>query len=59
MSTGGVSTSFPFSSSSLSHDSGILFGLNTHNNSLILYDRFKSENANMCVFAKSGSGKSF
>ncbi|MCT4617108.1 MAG: ATP-binding protein [Candidatus Gracilibacteria bacterium] len=59
ISTGGLSTTFPFTSSSLSHDSGILYGLNTHNNSLILFDRFKSENANMCVFAKSGSGKSF
>ena len=35
------------------------FQLNTHNNSLILFDRFKTENANMVVFAKSGSGKSF
>lgn len=59
MSTGWVSTTFPFSSSTLSHDDGILYGINTHNNSLILFDRFKSENANMCVFAKSGSGKSF
>ncbi|PIE85492.1 conjugal transfer protein TraC, partial [Candidatus Gracilibacteria bacterium] len=59
ISTGGLSTTFPFSSSTLSHDDGILYGINTHNNSLILFDRFKSENANMCVFAKSGSGKSF
>jgi len=59
MSTGWVSTTFPFSSSTLSHDDWILYGVNTHNNSLILFDRFKSENANMCVFAKSGWGKSF
>jgi conjugal transfer ATP-binding protein TraC len=59
ISTGWLSTTFPFSSSTLSHDDGILYGINTHNSSLILYDRFKSENANMCVFAKSGSGKSF
>jgi conjugal transfer ATP-binding protein TraC len=59
ISTGGLSTTFPFSSSTLSHDDWILYGVNTHNNSLILYDRFKSENANMVVFAKSGSGKSF
>lgn len=59
MSTWGISTTFPFSSSTLSHDDWILYGINTHNNSLILYDRFKSENANMCVFAKSGWGKSF
>ena len=59
MSTGGISTTFPFSSSTLSHDDGILYWVNTHNNSLILFDRFKVENANMVVFAKSGSGKSF
>jgi len=59
MSTWWLSTTFPFSSSTLSHDDWILYWINTHNNSLILYDRFKSENANMTVFAKSGSGKSF
>mgnify|MGYP002332112462 FL=1 len=59
ISTGGLSTTFPFSSSTLSHDDGILYGINTHNNSLIIFDRFKTENANMTVFAKSGSGKSF
>lgn len=59
ISTGWLSTTFPFSSSTLSHDDGILYGINTHNNSLILFDRFQSENANMTVFAKSGSWKSF
>lgn len=59
ISTGGLSTTFPFSSSTLSHDSGILYGVNTHNNSLIIFDRFKTENANMTVFAKSGWWKSF
>ena len=59
MSTGWVSTTFPFASSNLSHDDWILYWINTHNNSLILFDRFKSENANMCVFAKSGSWKSY
>ncbi len=59
ISTGWLSTTFPFSSSTLSHDDGILYGVNTHNNSLILFDRFHTENANMCVFAKSGSWKSF
>lgn len=59
ISTWWLSTTFPFSSSTLSHDDGILYGINTHNNSLILYDRFLSENANMVVFAKSGSWKSF
>lgn len=59
MSTWWISTTFPFSSSTLSHDDGILYWVNTHNNSLILFDRFKTENANMVVFAKSWSGKSF
>lgn len=54
ISTKGLSTTFPFTSSSLSQDDGIFYGINTHNNSLIIFDRFKTENANMCVFAKSG-----
>lgn len=54
ISTKGLSTTFPFTSSSLSQDDGILYGINTHNNSLIIFDRFKTENANMVVFAKSG-----
>ena len=59
MSTGWLSTAFPFSSSTLTHDDWILYWINTHNNSLIIFDRFKTENANMTVFAKSGWGKSF
>ena len=59
MSTGWLSTTFPFSSSTLTHDNWILYWINTHNNSLIIFDRFKTENANMTVFAKSGWGKSF
>lgn len=59
MSTGWISTTFPFTSSTLSHDDGILYWVNTHNNSLIIFDRYRTENANMCVFAKSGSWKSF
>jgi len=54
ISTKGLSTTFPFTSASLSHDDGVLYGINTHNNSLIIFDRFKTENANMVVFAKSG-----
>ena len=54
ISTKGLSTTFPFTSASLSQDDGILYGVNTHNNSLIIFDRFKTENANMVVFAKSG-----
>ena len=59
ISTWGLSTTFPFSSSTLSHDEWVLYWVNTHNNSLIIFDRFKTENANMTVFAKSGWGKSY
>lgn len=54
-----LSTTFPFVSSDLSSNQGIFYGINRHNNGLILFDRFKMENANMVVFAKSGAGKSY
>ncbi len=54
-----LSSIFPFVSFDLSSNEGILFGINKHNNSLILFDRFSMENANMVIFAKSGSGKSY
>ena len=54
-----LSTTFPFVSSNLSSDEGILYGINRHNNSLIIFDRFGMENGNMVVFAKSGAGKSY
>lgn len=57
--TNSLSTTFPFVSSTLTSNEGILYGINRHNNSLILFDRFKLENANMVVFAKSGAGKSY
>jgi hypothetical protein len=53
ISTRGLSTAFPFTSATLSQDDGVLYGINTHNNSLIIYDRFRTENANMVVLAKS------
>lgn len=59
MNSAPLSTTFPFVSSTLSSDEGILYGINRHNNSLIIFDRFKMENANMVVFAKSGAGKSY
>lgn len=59
MNSAPLSTTFPFVSSNLSNDEGILYGINRHNNSLIIFDRFKMENANMVVFAKSGAGKSY
>jgi len=46
-------------SSDLTSNDGILYGINRHNNSLILFDRFAMENANSVVFAKSGAGKSY
>lgn len=54
-----LSTVFPFTSFDLSSNEGILYGINGHNNSLVLFDRFALENANSVVFAKSGSGKSY
>lgn len=54
-----LSSTFPFVSFDLTSNSGILYGINTHNNSLVLYDRFELENANAVVFGKSGGGKSY
>jgi type IV secretory pathway VirB4 component len=59
MNTSPAASSFPFISSELTSDSGILYGINRHNNSLILFDRFSLQNANMSVFATSGAGKSY
>lgn len=59
MNTGAISTSFPFTSADLSDGKGILYGVNMHNNGLVIFDRYSLENANMVVFAKSGAGKSF
>lgn len=54
-----TSSLFPFISPDLTSDKGILYGVNLHNNSLVIFDRFSLENANSVVFAKSGSGKSY
>ena len=59
MNTGAISTSFPFTSADLTQEKGILYGVNMHNNGLVIFDRYTLENANMVVFAKSGAGKSF
>lgn len=59
MNTEPLSSTFPFVSSDLSSNDGILYGINRHNNSLVLFDRFSLENANSVIFAKSGSGKSY
>jgi len=54
-----LSSFFPFISFDLTSDRGILYGINRHNSSLILFDRFSLENYNSVTFAKSGSGKSY
>ena len=54
-----LSSIFPFVSFDLTSDKGILYGVNRHNASLVLFDRFSLENYNSVVFAKSGSGKSY
>lgn len=57
--TGALSTFFPFVSSDLSRNEGILYGINRHTNGLVIFDRFQLENANSVVLAKSGAGKSY
>jgi len=59
MNSSPAASSFPFISSELTSDRGILYGINRHNNSLILFDRFNLQNANSVVFASSGAGKSY
>lgn len=59
LNTSPLSSIFPFISFDLTSDRGILYGVNRHNNSLILFDRFSLENYNSIIFAKSGSGKSY
>lgn len=59
MDTTSLATTFPFTSSELTSGKGIMYGLNEHNDSLVIFDRFSLENANMVVFAKSGAGKSY
>ncbi len=59
MNSGPLSSFFPFVSEDLTSDQGIMYGINRHNNSLIIFDRFSLENANQVIFAKSGAGKSY
>jgi len=59
LNSGPASSLFPFVSPDLTSEKGILYGVNMHNNGLIIFDRFSLENANSVVFAKSGSGKSY
>jgi len=59
MNSSPVASSFPFISSELTSDDGVLYGINRHNNSLVIFDRFSLQNPNMVVFATSGAGKSY
>ncbi|HQA87505.1 MAG TPA: ATP-binding protein [Candidatus Dojkabacteria bacterium] len=59
MDTTSLATTFPFVTSELTMDHGIMYGINMHNKSLVIFDRFELENANSVVFAKSGAGKSY
>lgn len=59
MDTTSLATTFPFTSSELTTNEGVMYGINEHNDSLVIFDRFTMENANMVVFAKSGAGKSY
>lgn len=59
MDTASLAMTFPFSTASLTRNEGILYGVNEHDGSLIIFDRFTLENANSVILGKSGGGKSF
>ena len=59
MDTTSLATTFPFVTSELTMDHGIMYGINMHNKSLVIFDRFELENANAVIFATSGAGKSY
>ena len=59
MDTTSLATTFPFTTAALTANKGILYGINEHDGSLVIFDRFSLENANSVVFGKSGGGKSF
>ena len=59
MNSSPLSSIFPFISFDLTSNRGILYGINRHNNSLILFDRFTLENYNTVIFGKAGGGKSY
>ena len=54
-----LATTFPFTSAELSSDRGVLYGINSENESFIIFDRFSLENGNISIFATSGAGKSY
>ena len=59
MNSGPLRSFFPFISSELTQNKGILYGLNRHNNGLIIFDRYSQPNYNSVLFATSGAGKSY
>lgn len=59
MDTTSIAMTFPFVTSDLTMDKGILYGVNMHNNSMVVFDRFSMPNLNEVVFATSGAGKSY
>lgn len=59
MDTTSLATTFPFTTSELTSPEGVVYGINEHNDSLIIFDRFTGENANSVVIATSGAGKSY
>ncbi len=59
MDTTSLAMTFPFSTASLTRNEGIMYGINQHDGSLIIFDRFTLENANSVILGKSGGGKSF
>lgn len=59
MDTTSLATTFPLTSAELSSDKGVLYGINSQNESFIIFDRFSLENSNMTIFATSGAGKSY
>src|SRR5579863_10196720 len=59
MDTSSLASTFPFTSSVLTQNKGVMYGVNQQNGSLIIFDRFSLENANEVVLGKSGAGKSY
>lgn len=59
MDTTSLASTFPFTSTTLTQNKGVMYGINIQNGSLIIFDRFSLENSNEVVLGKSGSGKSY
>ena len=60
--TSGAASTYMFTSFEMSDDTGVLLGINCHNNSLCIVDLFdtkKNKNANLNLLGTSGAGKTF